>query len=1037
MHTGYDQTLFHVRNFSEFMKQFFYFVARWLVRITLPISLALPAAFAAKPAFEPLFRSDTPAHSGRVLQLAASADEQWIVTGGFDHTLRLWSSVDGRQVQRWVLPREDDRVHAIALSPNGDWLALGGDISAADGSGAVLIMSLRNGRIVNEIRGFNASIGALAFSADGSELAIGFKGQREISSARVDNLADAISGALAGRNAIETGLVIYRTADWQAIFSDGLTPGNVLDIAYGPNDKLLIATDEAPGLGMLALYRRYQGKYSLLKQINVNRRHGSRASWSPDGREIFLGADGRFGADALADLTSGQIAPDDESFRLTRISRNGELLAFSGARQAARGKLQIFASASLASSARTISLPDPLVNDALMLSNGRIAYVSDSGSLTMLTPAGQVQWRNTANTIALANKPQLLKVSADGEWVSLPYETDKGQQETAFHLDTGRFSPVASIDRWHEPLTSRRGLTLQAWEYTTNASANGNRFPFRSRGERSLSVAAHSEDHSFYFGSDHGRLYKATPFIRASAISQSLMMWVRHLGADVVAINLIESRGLLVAVTADGLLRVVRARDGAVLLTYVVHPAERKWLAVSETGHYQASVGGEELGGWVVPRQDGYLSEFFPMSRFRDSYLLPDMVKQVLAKADGAAGVQAAIAMLPNQLATVSAPPPAPAPAANPAKSVQLESAKIAPPALEKLPPSIDVLSPAIETSVADTKLTIRLRVNTPQGAPLTGLSSRVISSGQSTRGVHSGTGASEQTLTVSIPPEDSEIRIVAENRWGSSVPRIIRVRYQGNKQDKPRNLGILRIVAIGVSDYDNPKIRLDLAAKDARDFSQLFATQGGKLYEKVDITVLTDRAADRRSIEGALENLRKRVKPEDTTFVFLSGHGVNDSRQNYYYLPREVDLERLADTAISFQRIRKTLADLPGRNLLFVDTCHAGNVLGNLKAGLSRNNTTAINQMASPENNIIVFASSSGEQESIEKLDWGNGAFTKALIEGLRGEADFKRRGRVTYKQLDAYVSDRVYELTGGQQTPVTPVLVTVPDFPLTVVVQ
>jgi len=92
---------------------------------------------------------------------------------------------------------------------------------------------------------------------------------------------------------------------------------------------------------------------------------------------------------------------------------------------------------------------------------------------------------------------------------------------------------------------------------------------------------------------------------------------------------------------------------------------------------------------------------------------------------------------------------------------------------------------------------------------------------------------------------------------------------------------------------------------------------------------------------------------------------------------------------------------------------------------------------MASPENNIIVFASSSGEQESIEKLDWGNGAFTKALIEGLRGEADFKRRGRVTYKQLDAYVSDRVYELTGGQQTPVTPVLVTVPDFPLTVVVQ
>jgi hypothetical protein len=37
-----------------------------------------------------------------------------------------------------------------------------------------------------------------------------------------------------------------------------------------------------------------------------------------------------------------------------------------------------------------------------------------------------------------------------------------------------------------------------------------------------------------------------------------------------------------------------------------------------------------------------------------------------------------------------------------------------------------------------------------------------------------------------------------------------------------------------------------------------------------------------------------------------------------------------------------------------------------------------------------------------------------------------------VTYKQLDAYIADRVEELTKGRQTPVTPVLLTVPDFAL-----
>jgi uncharacterized caspase-like protein len=94
------------------------------------------------------------------------------------------------------------------------------------------------------------------------------------------------------------------------------------------------------------------------------------------------------------------------------------------------------------------------------------------------------------------------------------------------------------------------------------------------------------------------------------------------------------------------------------------------------------------------------------------------------------------------------------------------------------------------------------------------------------------------------------------------------------------------------------------------------------------------------------------------------------------------------------------------------------------------------VNELASSENNIVVFASSTGKQYSLENSSWGNGAFTKALVEGLRGEADLKRRGRITYKQLDAYVSDRVEELTSGAQTPVTPVLQGVADFTIAEVI-
>lgn len=113
-------------------------------------------------------------------------------------------------------------------------------------------------------------------------------------------------------------------------------------------------------------------------------------------------------------------------------------------------------------------------------------------------------------------------------------------------------------------------------------------------------------DRTFFYGTDAGRLYKATPsYVRnwRYTSAQSLLMWVRLLGSDVVALNLIEDKDLVVVATADGMLRLVRVKDGAIILSYYIEPGERRWLSIAETGHYEASVGGDNLGGWVV-RQD-------------------------------------------------------------------------------------------------------------------------------------------------------------------------------------------------------------------------------------------------------------------------------------------------------------------------------------------------------------------------------------------------------------------------------------------------
>ncbi len=95
---------------------------------------------------------------------------------------------------------------------------------------------------------------------------------------------------------------------------------------------------------------------------------------------------------------------------------------------------------------------------------------------------------------------------------------------------------------------------------------------------------------------------------------------------------------------------------------------------------------------------------------------------------------------------------------------------------------------------------------------------------------------------------------------------------------------------------------------------------------------------------------------------------------------------------------------------------------------------TGIVNELASAENGVVVFASSTGRQYSLENPQWGNGAFTLALTEGLKGKADLMKKGKITVNMLDAYLAERVKELTKGEQTPTTTKPQTIPDFPIAV---
>ena len=99
------------------------------------------------------------------------------------------------------------------------------------------------------------------------------------------------------------------------------------------------------------------------------------------------------------------------------------------------------------------------------------------------------------------------------------------------------------------------------------------------------------------------------------------------------------------------------------------------------------------------------------------------------------------------------------------------------------------------------------------------------------------------------------------------------------------------------------------------------------------------------------------------------------------------------------------------------LDTCHSGAGVGGHTSRADM--TRAINEFGDQSLGVMIFASSQGRQYSEERSEWGNGAFTKAMLEGLSGKADSQQLGFVEADELGIYVRRRVKSMTENRQSP------------------
>jgi hypothetical protein len=289
--------------------------------------------------------------------------------------------------------------------------------------------------------------------------------------------------------------------------------------------------------------------------------------------------------------------------------------------------------------------------------------------------------------------------------------------------------------------------------------------------------------------------------------------------------------------------------------------------------------------------------------------------------------------------------------------------------------------------------------------------------------------------LHLTIPRRDSTVSVLAYNENGAGEPAKVQIKWRGPGTDPKLTL---YVSAIGISEYKDKSLpQLHYASKDAADFVALAKAQEGGLYEKVITRTtsgsLRDSEATREAILDELDWIRSAVtNTNDVAMIFLAGHGITTPDQHYRFLPHDYDANRLARTTITDSELQDYLTKIGGKRIFFFDTCYSGAVLTGRATTTLPNVDKFANDLRTAQNGIVVFTSSTGNELSLERDEWMNGAFTKAVVEGLRGAAAQPQAPVVMISDLEGYVSRRVRDLTGGNQKPMVAKPNTVEDYPI-----
>ena len=235
---------------------------------------------------------------------------------------------------------------------------------------------------------------------------------------------------------------------------------------------------------------------------------------------------------------------------------------------------------------------------------------------------------------------------------------------------------------------------------------------------------------------------------------------------------------------------------------------------------------------------------------------------------------------------------------------------------------------------------------------------------------------------------------------------------------------GKKKALIISVSNYKNKNLdNLEFCKNDGEEIYRILKKLG---YEISSSHKLIGNVESKYMKTAIIDFFRKHAEQTDTLLFYFSGHGYTDGYGDGFFCTSSIDLDIPDYEGIKFNLLTEQMDKCNSQRIVAIlDCCHSGTTISTLKGRTmgtnekedeaERQGSAAINKEFRQGQGRCILASSLSNRKSYALADESFSAFTKYVIEGLKGETEaVDEQGYVTPEKLSMYVSRKLEKLQG-----------------------